>query len=315
MLVETRVDKCTEMMLFVETAERGSISKAADALGLSTSAAGRHLANLERRLGARLVERNTRRLFLTEVGEEFYRRCRDITSAMAEAEAVVGSALSSPVGTLRVTGSVSFCSQIIAPLLPDFTARHPRINVAITAANRYFDLIESGIDLAIRTREHESDSALVIRRLAETRRILAASPEYLERYGTPRSIDDLADHRFLIYTLANNPHELPLTRGSATHVIKINGLLESNEGQVICKAGLNGLGIVIQPVYIIHDDVVAGRLIPVLDDWDLPRLKINLAYPNRKYVPSKVRVFIDFLVEHFASMDYERRWTQRWLQQ
>ncbi len=314
MLLETRVDKCLEVMLFVETAERGSISKAAEALGLSTSAAGRHLANLERRLGARLVERNTRRLFLTEVGEEFYRRCRDITSALAEAEAAVGSALSSPVGTLRVTGSVSFCSQIIAPLLPEFTACHPKLNVAITAANRYFDLIESGIDLAIRTREHESDSGLVIRRLAETRRILAASPEYLERYGTPKSLDDLAGHRFLIYTLANNPHELSLAKGNETHVIKINGLLESNEGQVICKAGLNGLGILIQPVYIIHDDVVAGRLIPVLDDWDLPRLKINLAYPNRKYVPSKVRVFIDYLVEHFDSMDYERRWTQRWSQ-
>jgi DNA-binding transcriptional LysR family regulator len=306
------VDKWVEVQLFVETAERGSISKAAEALGLSTSAAGRHLANLERRLGARLVERNTRRLFLTEVGDEFYRRCRGISAEMEEAEAVVGSALSSPVGTLRVTGSVSFCSQIIAPLLPEFVGRYPRLSVAITAANRYFDLIEGGIDVAIRTREHESDSGLVIRRLAETRRILAASPEYLERHGTPATLDDLARHRFLIYTLANNPHELLFSKGSDMRAVKIAGLLESNEGQVIVKAGLNGLGIVIQPVYIIHDDVVAGRLVPVIDDWDLPRLKVNIAYPNRQYVPSKVRAFIEFLVEHFEVMEYERRWTQRW---
>lgn len=306
------MDKWVEVQLFVETAERGSISKAAEALGLSTSAAGRHLANLEQRLGARLVERNTRRLFLTEVGDEFYRRCRDITSEMEEAEAWVSSALVTPCGTLRVTGSVSFCSQIIAPLLPEFTRRYPRLDVSITAANRYFDLIDSGIDLAIRTREHEADSGLVVRRLAQTRRILAASPEYLEHHGTPRSLEDLTGHRFLIYTLANNPYELSFTRGAETRTVKISGLLESNEGQVICKAGLSGMGIVIQPVYIVHDDIVAGRLIPIVNDWDLPRLKINIAYPNRQYVPSKVRAFIEFLVAHFHDMEYERRWTQKW---
>jgi DNA-binding transcriptional LysR family regulator len=306
------VDKWVELELFVQTAERGSISKAAEVLGLSTSAAGRHLASLEQRLGARLVERNTRRLYLTELGEEFYRRCRNISSEMREAEALVGSALLSPVGTLRVTASVSFCSQIIAPLLPDFFRQYPKLNIAVTAANRYFDLIESGIDLAIRTREHEADSGLVIRRLAETRRILAASPEYLDHYGTPRTLDDLEGHRFLVYTLANNPYELTFSKGDAIRTVKIDGLLNSNEGQVIVKAGLNGLGIVIQPVYIIHDDVVAGRLVPLIEDWDLPRLKINIAYQNRQYISSKVRAFADFLMGHFQGMEYESRWTQKW---
>ncbi len=306
------MDKWLEVQLFVQTAELGSVSKASEALGLSSSAGSRYLATLEHRLGARLVERNTRRLFLTEVGDEFYRRCRNITSEMEEAEALVSSALLSAVGTLRVTASVSFCSQIIAPLLPEFTRRHPKLNVSVTAANRYFDLIESGVDIAIRTREHEADSALVIRRLAETRRILAASPEYLSGHGTPKSIEELDRHRFLIYTLANNPYDLAFTKGEITQTVKINGLLESNEGQVICKAGLNGLGIVIQPVYIIHDELVAGRLVPILDDWDLPRLKINIAYQNRKYLSSKVRVFMDFLSENFSQMEYERRWTQTW---
>ncbi|MDN7184161.1 LysR family transcriptional regulator [Caballeronia sp. SEWSISQ10-4 2] len=306
------MDKWLEVQVFVHTAELGSVSKASEALGLSSSAGSRYLANLEQRLGARLVERNTRRLFLTEVGDEFYRRCRNITFEMEEAEALVSSASLSPVGTLRVTASVSFCFQIIAPLLPEFTRQHPKLSVSVTAANRYFDLIENGIDIAIRTREHEADSALIIRRLAETRRILAASPEYLSRYGTPKSLEELDGHHFLIYTLANNPYELAFTKGSTAHTVKINGLLESNEGQVICKAGLNGLGIVIQPVYIIHDDLVAGRLVPILDDWDLPRLRINIAYQNRKYLSSKVRTFIDFLVESFDHMDYERRWTQIW---
>jgi DNA-binding transcriptional LysR family regulator len=306
------VDKWVELELFVQTADRGSISKAAEALGLSTSAAGRHLANLEQRLGARLVERNTRRLFLTEVGEEFLRRCRNIASEMEEAEALVNSAILSPTGMLRMTASVSFCSQIIAPLLPNFSAQYPKLCVAVTAANRYFDLIESGIDLAIRTREHEADSGLVIRRLAETRRILAASPEYLARHGTPKALDELEGHNFLVYTLANNPYELSFSKGDTVRTVKINGLLDSNEGQVIVKAGLAGLGIVIQPVYIIHDEIIAGRLVPLVDDWDLPRLKINIAYQNRKYISSKVRAFTDFLIEHFRSMEYERRWTQTW---
>lgn len=306
------MDKWVEIQLFVETAERGNISKAAEVLGLSNSAAGRHLANLEARLGARLIERNTRRLFLTETGEEFYRRCRSITTEMEEAEGVVSSAHLTPVGTLRVTASVSFCSQIIAPVLPDFEALYPKLTVSITAANRYFDLIENGIDLAIRTREHEADSGLVIRRLAETRRILAASPDYLARHGTPKTLDDLEGHKFLIYTLANHPHELTFTRRDVSRTVKINGVLESNEGQVIAKAGLSGLGIVIQPVYIVHDDVVAGRLVPLVEDWDLPALKINIAYQNKKYIPSKVRAFADYLVEVFRSMEYERRWTQRW---
>jgi DNA-binding transcriptional LysR family regulator len=223
------MDKWVEVQLFVETAERRSIARAAEALELSTSAAGRHLANLERRLGARLIERNTRRLFLTEVGDAFYRRCRDIKSRMEEAEALVGSALSTPTGTLRVTGSVSFCSQIIAPLLPEFKARYPKLNVAITATNRYFDLVESGIDVAIRTREHESDSGLVIRRLAETRRILATSPEYLERYGVPKTLGDLSGHRLLNYTLANNHNELQFSKGDETRTVKISGLLGSNQ--------------------------------------------------------------------------------------
>lgn len=303
------MDKWVEIEVFVQTTELGAISKAAEALSLSNSAASRHLANLEQRLGARLVERNTRRLFLTEVGNEFYRRCRNITAEMNEAEAVVSSALMDPVGTLRITASVSFCTKLIAPLLPEFTQRYPKLNVSITAANRYFDLIENGIDVAIRTREHEADSGITTRRLAETRRVLAASPAYLARHGKPRCLDDLANHRFLVYTLANNPNELSFTKDSVTRCIRIEGLLESNEGQVIREAALDGLGILIQPTYIIHDDIVSGRLIPVLTDWDLPPLKITIAYPSRKYMSTKVRAFIDFLVNHFETMDYERRWT------
>lgn len=299
------------MALFVQVAETGSLSRAADALGLSNAAASRHLSALEERLGARLVERNTRRLFLTEPGQEFLRRSKAILAELAEAESAVNATTMSPSGTLRITASLSFSMHHIAPLLPEYTHRYPDVTVHVETANRYLDLIDNNIDIAIRTREFEPDSNITIRRLAETRRILAASPRYLSRMGAPRQLEELQRHCMLIYTYANNPHELRFKRDGEVTPVTISGLLESNDGQVLRAAALDGLGILIQPTYIIYDDIVAGRLVPVLDAWDLPRLTINLAYPSRKHLSAKVRTFIDFIAAHFDRMDYERKWTAR----
>src|SRR4051794_24995995 len=299
------------MALFVQVAETGSLSRAAEELGLSNAAASRHLAGLEERLGARLVERNTRRLYLTEPGQEFLRRSKSILADLHEAESAVNAATLNPTGTLRVTASLSFSMSHIAPLLPEYTRRYPNIRVHVETANRYLDLIDNNIDVAIRTRETEPDSNITIRRLAETRRILAASPGYLSRAGTPRTLQDLARHALLIYTYSNHPHELRFTREGETFAVPAQGVLESNDGQVLRAAALEGLGILVQPTYIVYEDIVAGRLVPVLDEWDLPRLAINLAYPSRKHLSAKTRTFIDFLAEHFDRMEYERKWTTR----
>jgi DNA-binding transcriptional LysR family regulator len=305
------VDRWSEMALFVQVAETGSLSRAAEALGLSNAAASRHLSALEERLGARLVERNTRRLFLTEPGQEFLRRSKAILADLSDAESAVNATTLNPTGMLRVTASLSFSVQHIAPLLPEYTRRYPNVTVHVETANRYLDLIDNNIDVAVRTRESEPDSNITVRRLAETRRILAASPGYLARMGRPRTLDDLARHQVLVYTYANNAHELRFTRDGETTQWPIKGLLESNDGQVLRAAALDGLGILVQPTYIVYEDIVAGRLVPVLDEWDLPRLTINLAYPSRKHLSAKVRTFIDFMAEHFARMEYERKWTQR----
>jgi DNA-binding transcriptional LysR family regulator len=313
------MDRWREMELFVQIAEQGSLTRAAEAVGLSNAAASRHLSTLEQRVAARLVERNTRRLYLTEVGEAFYQRCKSILADMQDAESMANATAVNPTGDLRITASVSFAMRHIAPILPAFTQRYPHVNVHLMTSNRYYDLIENGIDLAIRTREGEADSTLTIRRLAETRRVLAASPRYLDQYGTPQAVQDLARHRLLLYTYANRYDELRFTRRgqeaamdsppSAVEAITVKGLLESNEGQVLVAAALDGLGILVQPKYIIYDEIVAGRLVPVLDDWDLPRLSINLAYPNRQYLPAKTRCFIDFLVGHFDAMEFGRKWS------
>lgn len=303
------MDRWTEVALFVQVAELGSLTKAAEALGLSNAAASRHLAGLEERLAARLVQRNTRRLSLTDIGEAFYRRCKPLLAELSEAEAEVNATVLKPTGLLRITGSLSFCMIHIAPRLPEFTERYPDLRVEIVAANRYYDLLDSGIDVAIRTREFEADSNITVRRLGETRRILAASPQYLQRHGAPATPQDLARHKLLIYTNAHNPDQLRFTRDGEVLVLPVKGLLEANDGQVLRAAALKHLGILVQPMYIVHEDVVAGRLVPVLREWELPRLTVNVAYPSRRHLPAKVRCFVDFLVEQFEKNDYERRWT------
>jgi DNA-binding transcriptional LysR family regulator len=305
------MDRWTELELFVQVAETGSLSRAAQALSLSNAAASRHLSALEDRLGARLVERNTRRLFLTETGQEFFSRAKGILGELKDAEQAVNAKTVNPSGTLRIMASLSFAMHHVAPILREYTQRYPLVNVHVEAANRYQDMIDDNIDVAIRTREFEPDSNITIRRLAETRRVLAASPRYLAQHGFPKSLDDLQRHKLLIYTYANTPNDLRFQRDGQVSTVHAKGLLESNDGQILRSAALEGLGILVQPSYIVYEDIVAGRLVPLLEDWDLPRLTINLAYPNRKHLSAKVRTFVDFMAERFLAQGFERKWTTR----
>lgn len=304
------MDRFTEIELFVHTAELGTMSKAAEKLDISNAAASRHLAALESRLKVRLIERNTRRLALTNAGHEFYKRCKNVLGELSEAEASVNAALVEPTGTLTITATVSFSMLHLAPLVPEFQRLYPGIKVKILGANRYYDIMDTGIDLAIRTREFEADSNIAVRRLAETRRVLAASPKYLQRRGSPQSVEQLVNHDMLIYSHANHPNTMEFSKGDEKVTVKVQPSLETNDGQIVRAAALAGAGILVQPKYIIYDDLVAGRLLPVLDDWNLPRLTINLAFQDRRYMPAKTRLFIDFLLEHFKRSEYERYWTR-----
>ncbi|WP_211294937.1 LysR family transcriptional regulator [Novosphingobium guangzhouense] len=298
------------MELFVAVTDAGSISRAAEKLNISVSAASRHLLNLEERLGVRLIQRSTRQLFVTEAGQEFQRRCRAILSDLREAESAIQDTTVQPTGLLRVTASLSFCLLHIEPMLPEFTARYPDITIDVIAANRYLDIIDNSVDVAIRTRPFEADSAITIRKLAETRRILAASPGYLERFGQPQVPSDLKDHRLLIYDYAVNPTELPFRKDGKLQTFKVKPFISTNDGQVVLKAAFDDMGILVQPQYIIHEAIGAGSLVPLLSDWDLPRLTMNIAFQTRAFMPSKVRVFVEALVERFRANDYTRLWTQ-----
>ncbi|MGJ5072238.1 LysR substrate-binding domain-containing protein [Bradyrhizobium oligotrophicum] len=295
------MDRLLQLEVFSRTAELGSLSKAAESLRMSNAAASRHLSALEERLAVRLIERNTRRLWLTEAGQELLQRCGTLLNELAEAEDAVSDRALSPQGMLRVTSSLSFATIYLAPMLPAFRAMYPKLNLQIIAANRYPDFIEAGIDVAIRTREHEPDSGIVVRRIGQMRRVLAAAPSYLAGRGRPVVPADLVRHDMLIYNLANDPYSLSLRNGTTAQSIRIAPTLDSNDGQVIRGAALAGLGILIQPLYIVQGDILAGRLVPVLLDWELPLLTMNIAYQNRVRLPAKIRVFADFLVDHIRT--------------
>ncbi|TWC63147.1 LysR family transcriptional regulator [Pseudomonas sp. SJZ103] len=297
------MDRWTEYELFVKVTELGSLNKAAEALGLSNAAASRHLAALENRLGARLIERSTRRLFVTEIGKDFYNNSKAALLAMQGATDAVSATKSHPTGVLRVTASLSLCLQHILPLLPNFNQQYPDVRLDIVAENRYYDIIDDNIDVALRTRESEPDTSLVIRRLTETRRTLAASPDYLQRRGCPEHPKALVNHQLLLYTYATAPYEMVFRREEESITITTKASLESNDGQLLRAAALQGLGILAQPTYVIHNDIVAGRLVPVLADWSLPRLAINLVYTSRQHLPAKTRAFIDFIVKEFKHLD------------
>lgn len=295
------MDRLLQLEVFSRTAELGSLSKAAEILRMSNAAASRHLSALEERLAVRLIERNTRRQWLTEAGQELLQRCSTLLNELAEAEDAVSDRALSPKGMLRVTSSLSFAMIYMAPMLPAFRKLYPKLDVQIIAANRYPDFIEAGIDVAIRTREQEPDSNIIIRRIGQMRRVLAAAPSYLATRGVPEHPTDLARHDMLVYSLANDPYSLRLSKGSTAQTVRIAPTLDSNDGQIICGAARAGLGILIQPLYIVQSDIAAGKLVPVLTDWELPLLTMNVAYQNRVRLPAKIRVFSDFLVGHIRT--------------
>jgi DNA-binding transcriptional LysR family regulator len=292
-------DRIKQLELFVLTAELGSISNAAEKLDISVSAASRLLAALEDRLGVQLVQRTTRKLWLSEAGHGYLLRCQALLADLREADDFAKECVSEPSGLLTITCSVSFAMVYISPVLPDFVYRYPKLNIKLITENKYYNFIESGIDVAVRTREYEPDSGITVRKVGETQRIAAASPAYLKKFGKPVSPSDLRMHRFLAYSFYADSHE-PLFKRDNEHVQpKLYPTLESNDGQVLRAAATAGLGILIQSQLTLRKDLEGGNLVQILPEWHLSKMVVNVAYQSRRHLPAKVRAFVDFMIEHF----------------
>lgn len=308
------MDRFSSISSFVAVVEAGSFVRAAERLGASTSSLSRLIAELEQHLGVRLLNRTTRRLSLTEAGQAFYERAVQVLADLDEAEALAGSAAASPRGTLRITCSHAMAVQRIAPAIAQFNARHPDVRFEISVSDRIVDLVEEGFDLAIRISPSNNDQ-LVARRLGVVRLWLAASPGYLAAHGTPREPSELSAHAALTYAYSPNPRVWRLVdeRGLA-HDVRVGGPLHGNSGDLSVAAAIAGMGIVLEPDFMLQPALSSGALLRVMPDYESPPADIWAVYPSRRHLSAKVRVFVDHIVELFASASaaaQPRRRTQR----
>jgi DNA-binding transcriptional LysR family regulator len=294
------MDRLGAIQVFAQVVESGSFAKAADRLSLSTSAASRHVAELESHLQTRLLNRTTRRVSLTESGRAFYERSVQLLADLAEAEQEASSAAVVPRGTIRLTTSVNFGVRHVAPAIAEFLARHPEVRFDVSLADRVVDLVEEGFDLAIRIGPPGAEN-LVARKLGETRLVPCASPQYLAQHGAPKTPEELARHNCFTYEYVSTRHVWRFRdRAGTEHAVRVAGSLHSNNGDLLAEAAAQGAGIVFEPAFIVGPEVRAGRLVPLLQDYVTPPVPIYALYPSRKHLSAKVRRFVDFLAERFS---------------
>ena len=286
----------SEMSIFVAAVDAGNFSAAARLLGITPSAVSKQISRLETRLGARLLNRSTRRISLTDVGRDFYERSRSILADIDEAERAVGSASDVPRGRLRVTASISFGQRQIVPLVPEFVSRFPGVRVDVVFSDRVIDMVDEGIDVAVRV-SAPADSALIARQLVPDRRIVCAAPGYLAAHGAPESPEDLAAHNALIYSTVYSD-TWRFDGPSGPSAVRVSSNFSANSGEAIRDLALDGAGIARLATFLVGGDIKSGRLVELLPDWYDPQENIiHAVYPSRRLVPPSTRAFVDFLVE------------------
>ena len=297
------MDRFLELRSFTEVVDAGSFVAAAAQLGLSKAAVSRHVAELEARLGARLLHRTTRKLSLTNEGEVFYARSRELLAGLEEAEAELTSRSREAVGQLRVSAPVSFGIQHLAPVWGQFRQKHPKVALEVNLSDRVADLAEEGFDVAIRIARLPS-SSLVSRQLAETRMVLCASPQYLKRAGKPVQPADLSAHAVVAYSYWSERDTWEFDGPEGRVAVRTSPWLRTNNGDVCRAAALQHQGIILQPSFIVGADLAAGKLVEVLPAYRSLTLGIHAVYQSRKHLTPKVRLLVDFLVRWFR----EERW-------
>lgn len=294
------MDRFEDLQAFVAVVEAGSFTAAAERLDTAKSAVSRRVAALEERLGAQLLRRTTRRSFLTETGRSFYERGARILADLDEAESAVQHEHGELSGTLRVALPLSFGVRHMCKPIAAFSLRHPRIRFDLDLNDRRIDLIEEGIDLAVRI-GHLEDSSLIARKLFDARSVVCASPRYLKTRGAPRSPQELADHDCLVYSNLAEPGRWAWTDGKGKrHGVDVRSVMRASSGDFLANAAAHGLGLVIQPAFLASESIRRGQLVPVLEEYTWPTSPAHAVYPATRHLSHRVRAFIDFLVERFA---------------
>lgn len=293
------MDRVASMNAFVKVVDCKGFTAASERLKISPTMISNHIRLLEETLGARLINRTTRKIGLTEVGRMYYERCQQILTEIDEADAIASAQQTNPRGIVRLNSS-SAISPGLAEAIADFVGRYPECSVVHSMTDRMVNMVEEGFDLAIRITPAR-DSSLIMRKLGSFRFVACAAPAYLKRMGTPKHPTDLARHNCLIYSHSPWGNQWPFQCPSGQKLIHVTGNLSTNSPQTLRAAALNGLGIVFGPDFLAGPDIAAGRLVPVLGKFLPGESDINAYYPHRQLVSAKVRTLIDVLIAHFAA--------------
>ncbi|MCO5118631.1 MAG: LysR family transcriptional regulator [Burkholderiaceae bacterium] len=301
------MDRFKQIATFAAVAARGSLSAAARAEGVSPAVVSRRLDALEERLGVKLIARTTRRVTLTFEGSAFLEDCQRILREMHDAEASVTLGGVKASGHLRITAPAGFGRQHVAPLIPAFIASHPEVSVTLLLSDRIVDIVNEGVDLAIRIGSLE-DSNLVAVKLADNSRVVVASPAYLERNGRPKHPDELAGHRCLMLgPEANQSRGWQFIVDGEPYAVRGSGPFECNDGAVLHDWALAGAGLAWRSLWEVGDDLRQGRLVTVLDEFAAPGTAIHAVFAERRRLPLRVRMFIDMLKNTYANPAYWQR--------
>ena len=287
------------MQIFVRVADLGSFAAVASQLGLARSVVTRQIAALEEHLGVKLMVRTTRKLTLTSAGASYLDKCRSILDLVESAEADVMEARLTPRGNLRIGLPLSYGLKRIAPLLPEFLETYPEISLALDFTDRHIDLIDEGVDLSIRIASGHAPGDMV-RKLGEIRLVAVASPDYLARHGRPAHPSELVTHACLGYSAKANNRPLAFMIDGRVENVHVAFRLQANNGDALMEAAAQGLGITVQPDFIVSDYLANGAVVPVLEGFAPPPLGIHAMLPSNRYLPHRVRVLIDFLANRLA---------------
>ncbi len=300
------MDRLKQIETLIAVAARGSLTAAARAEGVAPAVIGRRIDALEKRLGVKLLIRTTRRLSFTHEGSAFLEDCQRLLSDLASAEASVSAGGVKASGHLRITAPAGFGRRHVAPLVPRFTAEHPEVSVSLNLSDRVVDIVNEGFDCAIRVGDL-GDSSLVSVRLAENRRLCVAAPAYLQRAGLPRTPSDLMRHECL--TLSSEASQTRgwafVVDGALTH-LRPRGRLDCSDGQVLYEWCAAGMGIAWRSAWEVEREVSAGRLVVVLDEFAAPPSGIYAVFAQRKHLPLRVRLWLDFVKQNFGDPAYWR---------
>ena len=291
------LDDLKRMVIFSYVVESGSFSAAALRLGIAKSAVSKHVSLLEKHSGTHLLNRSTRSLSLTDIGETYYQSCSQLIKILEETQNITEALQEKPRGSLRISCPASFGIEHITPLLKPFLQQYPELNIELLLEDSIVDMVEQGIDVAIRV-GWLPDSNLHARKLKDSPMLLCASPEYLEKNGTPETPEELTQHEWIIFNLLPTPFHYTFTKNKVSKKVQVKGRLKTNNGHAVRKLICEGAGISALTNFVVGKDLQSGKLIQLLPDYDIENVGVYAVYHHKQRQQVKIRTFIDFLVEN-----------------